>query len=57
MGPNSPDENRRRGTKEDPRVRGIEDDERFRRLDELRGDKTGIKEPRNHSPKPKCEFP
>jgi hypothetical protein len=36
MGPNSPDENRRRGTKKDPRVRGIEDDERFRRLDELR---------------------
>jgi len=26
MGPNSPDENRRRGTEEDPRVRGIEDD-------------------------------
>jgi len=41
MGPNSPDENRRRGTKEDPRVRGIEDDERFRRLDELRGMKLG----------------
>ena len=37
MGPNSPDENRRRGAEEDPRVRGIEDDERFRRLDEPRG--------------------
>jgi hypothetical protein len=37
MGANSPDENRRRGAEEGPRVRGIEDDERFRRLDEPRG--------------------
>jgi hypothetical protein len=37
MGANSPDENRRRGAEEDPHVRGIEDDERFRRLDEPRG--------------------